>query len=539
MSLSPVLSMFRAALPVVSIDSPGPEELSTIEKIARQVGEPLKSPVFVFDLGLQLRSVKLVDGGIEFEQAQRFEVDPLIEILDFIAGYGKQAIFILLDLHPFLFGERVVHEASRRVKNLCFSLKNSHTRLILMGAGIKPSSDFHGLIYEVNAGLPSYSELRESINVCVSDLQETYEEMEKDFEVSLSAADRDRLIRASQGLTIEESLNALRMDAISRSRIDAQTVEQISSFKTAKLQRLGVDFAEPADVQVGGVANFKAWVAQRASLFAQQSAQVERKLKLPSPKGVLLVGPSGTGKSLLAKTLGHSWAVPVLSVDMSAILGSLVGESENKLKSILKAAEACAPCVLLLDEVEKMLGGVAGASTDGGVSQRIFGMFLSWMNDKKAPVFVVATANDISQLPQEFSRKGRFDEVFFVDLPNLEERSEILQNHLSRHEQQFSPDELLELATRTEHYCGAELGSLVNEAAILAANEGRDDLKLDDLLSSIEVISPVAASANYQGKVMSLRQWASTSARPASAPVVRQQQPAATESKGRKAKVMI
>jgi SpoVK/Ycf46/Vps4 family AAA+-type ATPase len=225
---------------------------------------------------------------------------------------------------------------------------------------------------------------------------------------------------------------------------------------------------------------------------------------------MMLVGVPGSGKSLIAKTIGTLWNVPVLSVDMGSIYGSLVGESEANLRRLLSTAEAIAPCVLFLDEIEKALAGVNSAN-DSGVSQRLFGRLLTWMQEKTAPVFVLATANNIAGLPPEFTRKGRFDEIFFVDLPNALEREAILEAHLTRYG--VAGVALAEAVAATEGFSGAELAAVVEEALDLMDEDDQATLTPDYLQAAIKATRPL--SERSPEALANLREWAKASARPA------------------------
>lgn len=555
-----VRNLFGAALPVVAIDSPSAEELTTIEQIYTEVGRKLKLPVYCFDLAGGLRQVlpaqdviyRLPDGtewteavteedgkpctdagieltveqepssGIAFQSVATSFKHPLLNIFQYIEQFDKKGIFVLIDLHQFLDGDRVVHEAKRYLKYLAVALKQSHKRIVLLGQDIRLGHDFSGLVYEAQSRLPELPEIQEAVNLAIADMSDEFTAARRKFEVQLTPDNREALFAACRGLTIEEALNALRIDGRSRRAIDGQTPRAITQFKIGKLEKLNIKFSLPPDVVPGGVQNFKEWVVQRKRLFNAIVSKQPTKLKLKTPRGCMIVGPSGTGKSLLAKTLGASWNIPILQVDLGSFYGSLVGETERNFRSFTRLIDSLGPVVVLFDEVEKALGGSVGgaASTDSGVSQRLFGALLTWMNDKTSPVFVVATANSLEGLPPEFKRKGRFDEIWFVDTPRPEERIEILSIHLSKHESltQFTAQQLEQLAELTEEFVGAELGYVVDEAAILAAEQGLDAIAPHHVEQVITCTVPLARS---QAETLSyLRRWAETSARPASPPVV-------------------
>ncbi|MGK7945925.1 MAG: AAA family ATPase [Microcystaceae cyanobacterium] len=320
----------------------------------------------------------------------------------------------------------------------------------------------------------------------------------------------DRLVRSCQGLTLWEIGEVLRV-AVLKLKEDFEEESLINEFNTVKmgkLKRLGVEFSETPDVEVGGLSKLKSWLQRRTFLFNHPAQS------LPQPKGVVLVGVPGAGKSLIAKNLGKMLNVPVMRLDFGSIYQSLVGQSEANLRRVLRTCEAIAPCCLYIDELEKAFGGVnSGTSTDNGVSQRLFGTFLTWMAEKTAPVFVVGTANKVNNLPVEFLRKGRFDEIFFVDLPNYEERLEIIKLHLLKARITVSLQGVQWLAEATEQYTGSEIAHLITEARILSLSENRTVTK-GDFEQILGEIRPLAET-QYQA-IDEIRAWARQYARPAS-----------------------
>jgi ATPases of the AAA+ class len=248
---------------------------------------------------------------------------------------------------------------------------------------------------------------------------------------------------------------------------------------------------------VGGLGVLKQWLRLRERAFTQQA----REYGLPAPKGVALIGIPGTGKSLVAKTIGGLWRLPLLRLDVGALFGSLVGESEERTRRALRLAETIAPCLLWIDEMEKAL---AHGGLDSGTSTRVFGTILTWMQEKTAPVFVVATANNIQSLPPELLRKGRFDEVFFLDLPTFEERKEIFAVHLRKRGRIPSDYDLDALARKSQGYVGAEIEQAIIDAMYLGFSEGRE-FTTDDILQSLKRQVPLSVA--QREVIESLRQW--------------------------------
>jgi SpoVK/Ycf46/Vps4 family AAA+-type ATPase len=264
---------------------------------------------------------------------------------------------------------------------------------------------------------------------------------------------------------------------------------------------------------VGGLDGLKTWLLKRAVAFTDKA----RNFGLPSPRGVLLLGVQGCGKSLMAKAISQVWRLPLLRFDVGKVFGSLVGSSEENVRRAIKVAESISPAILWIDEIDKAFRGSqgSGGNTDGGTSARVFGTFLCWMSDKTAPVFVVATANDISHLPPELLRKGRFDEIFFVDLPGKRERMNIFDVHLKKKGRDSKQFDLDRLAMASKGFSGAEIEEAITSSLFDAFYEQKD-LSTEAILDGIRQTVPLSRTMSEQ--IEDLRKWASGRARPANAP---------------------
>jgi len=264
---------------------------------------------------------------------------------------------------------------------------------------------------------------------------------------------------------------------------------------------------------IGGLDNLKEWLKTRYKAFSQNA----KKYKLKSPKGIMLLGIPGTGKSLSAKAVSNSWKMPLLRLDFGKVFGGIVGESESNIRETIKIAESLSPCVLWIDEIEKGLSGLNGGG-DSGTSARVFGTFLTWMQEKESEVFVLATANNISALPKELLRKGRFDEIFFVDLPTKEERKQIIDIHLLNVEQESHNLNIDKLADLSKGFSGAELEEVVNEALFNIFDTNSIDkplLKTKDLIKVIESFYPLSKTLNPK-ELTKMREVAKARYKPAS-----------------------
>ena len=527
-----VLNLFRASLPIVVIDNPTTEERSMLEALATQVAGPLSWPLFAYDetysdnAAGRLSPVLLGEdsSGIIFGEPE-FAPEPgnaLLDTLDYIAKYDGVGIFVLVDIGGYLSGDRVNPWVIRTLKTLSFDLRTSFKRVVIMCPNLVVPEELTGVVTELSNALPDAEAVRVQMDYTLNDLAKFY--TRDGFKVELSQDDAQRLLRSCQGLTLREIEDSLRLAEVADGRIDSTTAERVNSAKIQKLQKLNVEFCGKPNVEAAGLDQLKTWIMRKGNRFHNPSPD------RPAPKGLMLVGVPGSGKSLIAKTIGTLWNVPVLSVDMGAIYGSLVGQSESNLRQLLSHAEAIAPCVLFIDEIEKALAGVSSAN-DSGVSQRLFGKLLSWMQEKTAQVFVVATANNIQGLPPEFTRKGRFDEVFFVDLPNDRERLAILEAHLDRFGVVLSESDKVQVTEATQGFSGAELGAVVEEALDAMDMDDNDTLSLEYLLDTARVTVPL--SRRDPDTITALRTWATVAARNASTPVKTPAPPSKAKTKAK------
>jgi hypothetical protein len=323
---------------------------------------------------------------------------------------------------------------------------------------------------------------------------------------------REAVIRAATGLTTMEAENAFALSLIESGTIQPSLVarEKAYALKSGGLLEV-IETTESLD-SIGGLEALKAWLIQRGEAITQRA----RDYGLPIPKGMLVLGVPGTGKSLTAKATASVFGVPLLKLDAGRLFGGLVGQSEANVRSVIQTAEAISPCVLWIDEIEKGFGGAGGSggSTDGGTSARVFGTMLNWLQDKTAPVFVVATANDVSKLPPEMLRKGRWDELWFVDLPDTRERTAIWDLVIAKYGREVTAYDPVVLARASELHTGAEIEAVFVEALHRAFAEDREpgELDLGEVLSE-----SVPLAVSMSESIERLRHWAKGRARHASA----------------------
>ncbi len=390
---------------------------------------------------------------------------------------------------------------TRRIKDILRIAKTNGHTFILLGCRLSLPKELEHEITLIDFGLPDSSALSIVLDAIVGGTEGL---------AAPEPAVRESAVQNALGLTTIEAENVFALSVVEAKAIDPKIVGRE---KAAVLRRNGlIEIIEsPTRMEdVGGLANLKDWLTRRTGAFGATA----KSYGLPAPKGLLIVGIPGTGKSLTAKATASAFGLPLLRLDMGRVFGGIVGQSEANLRSIIYTAEAISPCVLWIDEIEKgFSGSKSGGSSDGGTSSRVFGSFLSWMQEKDKPVFVVATANDVSQLPPEFLRKGRFDEMFFVDLPDTTERAQIWDIVIHRHGRKSDDFDAAALAGASEEFTGAEIDAVFVDALYDAFLERREPTDLD-LVTAMTRTVPIAKLMDRQ--IAGLKQWAKGRARDAS-----------------------
>jgi SpoVK/Ycf46/Vps4 family AAA+-type ATPase len=332
--------------------------------------------------------------------------------------------------------------------------------------------------------------------------------------VDLSPTLRERMLQAALGLTATEAESIFCKAVVEGLRLDEQDLDLILAEKKQIIRKGGLlEFYELDESleHVGGIATLKVWLDGRGASFSARA----RAFGLPEPRGLLLLGVQGCGKSLTAKAIASHWRLPLLRMDVGNVFSSYMGASEENMRRSIRTAESLSPCVLWLDELEKAFAGASGSGDlDSGTTRRVFATFLTWMQEKTRPVFVVATANSIDSLPPELLRKGRFDEIFFLDLPDLAARRAIFSIHLERRRRNPTAVDLDALARATEGFSGAEIEEVVVAALYRAFGDGERELSSDDLLAALAETVPL--SVTMREPIAALRTWAKDRARSAS-----------------------
>lgn len=431
--------------------------------------------------------------------------DPLVA-LDFIVDQVEPAVFIFKDFHPFL--TRNNFAVIRKLKEIALHLKNSYKTIVLVSPVLEIPTELEKEVTVLNFPLPGRDDLAELLDRIIQDVRDY-----KNVLIDLDDHGRSRLIQAALGLTLSEAENVFAKIIVQDQRLTAEDVNEVFAEKQQIVRKSGLlDYyaSEETFADIGGLPLLKEWLQKRVLAFTDEA----RAFGLPAPKGILMLGVQGCGKSLCAKAVSSLWQLPLLRFDMGRMFGSLVGSSEENVRKAIAVAESVAPTILWVDEIDKAFAGSqSSGGTDGGTTARVFGTFLTWLSEKKAPVFVVATANDISQLPPELLRKGRMDEIFFVDLPSAEERREIFGIHIAKRGRQPNAFDLEALASGSDGFSGAEIEEAVI-SALYDAFYAQRDLVQNDLVQALRNTVPLSRTMDEQ--ITRLRNWAESRARNAS-----------------------
>ncbi len=424
-----------------------------------------------------------------------------LEALALIHEAPEYTVFLLKDFHPYMKDYRVV----RLLRDLADRLRGKTQTIVLMGPTLNLPTDLEKDVTVVDFGLPGTDEIEKILDTVIESVRDNPK-----VDSKLSFEDRERIVKSAQGLTLDEVESVFARSLVERKKFD---LDAVLEEKKQIIRKSGLlEYYPPQDKisDVGGMELLKEWLDRRSKAFTDAA----KAFGLPSPRGILLLGVQGCGKSLLAKAVAAEWNLPMLKLDVGRIFGSLVGQSEENIRKAIKIAESVAPCVLWADELEKGFAGSGGSGvSDGGTTARVFATFLTWMQEKTAAVFLIATANDISALPPEMLRKGRFDEIFFVDLPDFIERKQIFSIHLSKRDRDPKKYKLPELARATEKFSGAEIEQVIVGALYSAYDAGRE-LSQKDMIDEAKSVVPLAVMMAEE--IDELRTWAELRTRPAS-----------------------
>lgn len=491
----------EASVPIIQIIG---HETLRIRALCQKSCEKLSRRFFCWSRSTGLREKK----NGTWNDTDEFQPHEVLEwSLDEERSEEEGFILLLEDFHPNLEPSEYMQIA--RLRRFAVEVASRHIQeaTLVLSQPVRllpPELEKETQVMEMP--LPDIDVLR----IILKQVQQRYRLDERDFH------DSPRLLKAALGLSTSESQVAFSRAAVEFRRLTEREIPFIIKEKEQIIRKGGhLEYFHPTSgfSDIGGLDQLKSWLSRRAESFTE----IAKQYGLENPRGVLLLGLPGTGKSLAAKSIANAWQLPLLRLDMGKVFGGIVGQSEGNMRSALKMAETLAPSILWVDEIEKGLSGMeSSGSTDGGTTARVLGSFLTWMQEKKSSVFVVATANSIRSLPPELLRKGRMDEIFFVDLPVQADRIEIYKIHLEKRQREdlFLDTEIAKLARLSQGFTGAEIEEVIKEAMFLSFDKDEEDLSMASLEEAIEGTSPLSCTMHEE--IGTIRRWVKGRAVPAS-----------------------
>ena len=483
MKFNTELNIFlKARYPVIYINTVEEDRVEYI--IRKNVKINLKRSIYSWDF---------IDGYTNNPNNQGFGSRNPLQALELVERLNPEtpAIFLLKDFNRFLNDLTI----SRKLRNLSRILKLQPKTIIIIGSELKLPIELQDLITILQFQLPTQEEITKELERLINSLK-----------ISIDAKLFENLTRSCQGLSLERIRRVLSKIIATYKTINEESILILLSEKKQIISQTEILEYYPVNEKfdnLGGLKILKEWLQKRQTAFSLQATEYG----LPTPRGLLLIGVQGTGKSLTAKAIANDWKLPLLKLDVGKLFGGIVGESESRLRQMINISETLSPCILWIDEIDKAFSNSQN-NGDSGTSNRILGTFVSWLSEKKKPVFVIATANNIDLLPLEIIRKGRFDELFFLDLPQKNEREEIFKIHL----ESFRPNtwknfDSQKLATITDAFSGAEIRQVIIEGMYQAFYENRE-FNTNDIELAITNLIPLANIESEQ--MLKLKKWASS-----------------------------
>jgi AAA+ superfamily predicted ATPase len=500
--------LIRARYPIIYVVS---WEEERVEQYLMRIAERRKKKVFVWTF-----TQGLVRQGVEPQRTKSgagSTTDPLAA-LDAVLDMVEPAIFLFKDFHPFMEDNRCNLAVVRKLRDVAFKLRDTYKSICIVAPMLRMAPELSKDVTVVELGLPKLDDFNRLLERIIEDVRD-----KPGVTIDLEGEGRERLLRAAQGLTLKEAENVFAKTLVTDGQLNANDVTVVFSEKQQIIRKSGLlEYYESQDdiSNVAGLDQLKQWLGKRALAFTDRATA----FGLPAPRGVLLLGMQGCGKSLCAKAVASMWRLPLLRFDVGRMFGSLVGSSEENVRRAIQTAESVAPAILWIDEIDKAFAGsVGGASNDAGTASRVFGTLLTWLSEKTAPVFVIATANDVSCLPPEMLRKGRLDEIFYVDLPTENERAEVFRIHLNKRKRDPSQFDLQALAKASDGFSGAEIEEAIISGMFDAFSDGTE---LTTEIVAANLAATVPLSKTMSEELNRLRSWAQGRARPASGPALKQ-----------------
>eukprot|EP00797_Seminavis_robusta_P027563 Sro51_chlor_g029860.1 ycf46 (498) ;mRNA; r:50784-52277 len=483
MKFNDELALFlKARYPIIYINTIEEDRVEYI--IRKNVKTNLNRSIYSWDF---------VDGYTNNPNNEGFAKRNPLQALELVERLNAEtpALFILKDFNRFLTDLSI----SRKLRNISRILKLQPKTIIIIGSDLTIPKELQDLLTVLQFQLPLENEISQELDRLVTSLN-----------IQIDPQLFENLTRACQGLSLERIRRVLSKIIATYKTIDKNSIGILLSEKKQIISQTEILEYTSVDEKItslGGLDNLKDWLRKRKTAFGIQASNYG----LPTPRGLLLVGIQGTGKSLTAKAIANEWELPLLKLDVGKLFGGIVGESESRLRQMINLAETISPCILWIDEIDKAFSSTESKG-DSGTSNRVLATFVSWLSEKKKPVFVIATANNIDLLPLEIIRKGRFDEIFFLDLPKKEEREEIFKIHIK----EFRPNrwesfDYTKLAELSESFSGAEIRQSIIEGMYLAFYEKRE-FTTDDISMALTELIPLANLESNQ--MVKLQNWASS-----------------------------
>jgi SpoVK/Ycf46/Vps4 family AAA+-type ATPase len=513
--------LIDSSTPIIAIETP--EEMRAVQ-LVREASSPLNLAVFEWSIAsglVRCGSDAAVYTETKFPGAAHaplrhpdettanaiYNSREPVQVLSTLEAISIEAVFILKDFHRHLDDPVVV----RRLRDVGQKFSLNRRTVVITAPALSVPPELSSLIEFVELPLPDKQRLREIVTQAWNRVSTN-----RTLQKTLDTAGMEAVVSNLRGLTEEEADRAISQAIVTRYGLVPETVSDVLQAKKELLRHSGMlDFVDASEnmTAVGGLENLKKWLAQRQGSWEESA----RKFGLEPARGVIILGVQGCGKSLCARAIAGEWKLPLVKFDTAAIYDKFIGETEKRIQKVFQVAEGLAPCVLWIDELEKVFAGSGpdSASVDAGVSSRILASFLSWMQDRKAAVFVAATCNNVNALPPELIRKGRFDELFFVDLPNQNERKQIFAIQLKRRERNPADFDLEHIAAAAKGFSGAEIEAAV-QSALYAAYSGKQPLTTQILLDVL--CHTVPLSTTRAEEIQAQRTWALERAVPASRP---------------------
>jgi len=473
--------LLKARYPIIYINTIEEDRVEYI--IRKYIKTSLNRSIYSWDF---------IDGYTNNPNNEGFAKRNPVQALELVERLTAQtpALFLLKDFNRFLTDVSI----SRKLKNISRILKLQPKTIIIIGSEFNIPKELSDLITILQFQLPVESEINYELKRLIESLN-----------IQIDQQILESLTRACQGLSLERIRRVLSKIIATYKTIDENSIKLLLNEKKQIISQTEIlEYWSVDDTisKIGGVDNLKNWLKKRKTSFGIQASNYG----LPTPRGLLLVGIQGTGKSLTAKAIANEWQLPLLKLDVGKLFGGIVGESESRLRQMIQVAETISPCILWIDEIDKAFSNNNNNTGDSGTSNRVLATFISWLSEKTKPVFVVATANNVDLLPLEIIRKGRFDEIFFLDLPQKQEREQIFKIHI----QEFRPNrwELFDyskLAQLSEAFSGAEIRQSIIEAMYHAFYEKRE-FTTEDICLSLTQLIPLSKLENNQ--TLKLKNWA-------------------------------